>query len=216
MKGIDCVTRLTPQTAARAKALGFSFVGRYLVPEGMGKHITKAEAEAISGAGLGILCVWETYANRAAEGAGAGGVDGAKALQCARAIDMPEDGIIYFAVDFDAKEEHFHNIAEYLKAARAQTGPYNIGVYGSYRVVEAMASRLPGICRGFWQCVAWSCGNHSPHRTVYQRVWSGGAEAQAAKAQLGFDVDINDCMNLEVAGIWRYKEVFCYDFRKGD
>lgn len=206
MKGIDCVTRLTAETAAKAKAAGFDFVGRYLVPEGMGKHLTRDEARAISGAGLGILCVWETYESRAAEGAGAGGVDGAKAYQCARAVDMPEDGIIYFAVDFDAQPHHMAGIAEYLKAARAQTGPYSVGVYGSYRVVEEMSARLPGLCRGFWQCVAWSGGALSTHRTVYQRVWSGGAEAQSAAAVLGFGVDINDCGDLKAAGIWRYPE----------
>lgn len=203
-RGIDCVTRLTPKAAAKAKTLGFDFVGRYLVPPGMYKELTRQEAEDICAAGLNILCVWETTASRAREGAGAGGVDGAKALQCARAIEMPENGIIYFAVDYDAQPEDFPRIAEYLKAARAQTGPYSVGVYGSYRVIEAMHIR--GLCKGYWQCVAWSYGHLSPHRTVYQREWSGGPEALKAKELLGFSVDINDCDDLDRAGIWNYQE----------
>lgn len=206
MKGIDCVTRLNAKTAATAKSLGFSFVGRYLVPPGMGKELTRAEAEAISGAGLGLLCVWETYANRAVEGEPAGAVDGAKAYQCAREIEMPETGIIYFAVDFDASPSQMDSIAGYLRGARAQTGPYNIGVYGPYAVIEAMAQRVPEICRGYWQCVGWSYGRHSAHRTVYQRLWSGAAEAVAAAGALGFPVDINDCGDLAKAGIWQYDE----------
>lgn len=206
MKGIDCVTRLNAGTAARVKAAGFDFVGRYLVPPGMNKELTRAEAEAISGAGLGLLCVWETYANRALEGEPAGAVDGAKALQCAREIDMPESGIIYFAVDFDASPSQMDSIAGYLRGARAQTGPYNIGVYGSFAVCEAMAARVPEVCRGYWQCVAWSGPCLTPHRTVYQRLWSGAAEAVAAKELLGFPVDINDCEDLAKAGIWQYDE----------
>lgn len=206
MKGIDCVTRLTPETAAKAKKAGFDFVGRYLVPPGMHKELTRAEAEAISGAGLGILCVWETYENRAAEGESAGAVDGAEALQCAREIDMPESGIIYFAVDFDAAPSQMDSIAGYLRGARAQTGPYNVGVYGPYAVIEAMAQRVPEICRGYWQCVGLSYGRHSARRTVYQRVWSGGAEAVAAAGILGFSVDINDCDDMARAGIWQYDE----------
>lgn len=203
-KGIDCMTPLTAVTAVRARTAGFDFAGRYLVPPDKypGKALTRAEAEAVTAAGLRLLTVWETYANRAKEGAAAGAFDGFAALQCARALDMPESGIIYFAVDYDAPEFDFPAIAEYLKAARAQTGPYHVGVYGSCRVVEAMKQR--GICRGFWQCCAWSYGKRSPALTVYQSDWSGTEAAKAAAAKIGVSVDLNECPDLDRAGVWTY------------
>lgn len=201
-KGIDCASRLSADAAARAKAAGFDFAGRYLVPETYGKALTKPEAEAITSAGLRILTVFETTADRVKGGANAGALDGFTAYKCARAIDMPESGIIYFAVDYDAGEFDFPAIAAYLSAARGQTGPYDIGVYGSYRVVEAMAAR--GVCRGFWQCVAWSSGAKSPALTVYQARWSGTPEARAAAAKIGVSVDLNECPDMLWAGIWTY------------
>lgn len=204
MRGIDCASRLNERTAAAAKAAGFDFVGRYLVPASYGKALLYPEAKAITDAGLKILTVFESTADRARSGAAGGGLDGYAACKCAREIQMPESGIIYFAVDYDAGEADFPLIAEYLNAARAQTGPYQIGVYGSYRVVEAMAAR--GVCRGFWQCVAWSYGQISPHRTVYQSDWSGTDAAKAAAAKIGVSVDLNDCPDMDRAGIWNYEE----------
>ena len=203
-RGIDCASRLDAKTAARAKAAGFDFVGRYLVPETYGKALVYPEVEAITGAGLRILSVFETTADRARSGAAGGGLDGFTACQRALALKMPKSGIIYFAVDYDAGASDFPLIAEYLKAARAQTGSYNVGVYGSFRVIEAMAQR--GVCRGFWQCVAWSYGQKSEFRTVYQSDWSGTSSALAAKAAIGVPVDLNECADLDKAGIWNWEE----------
>lgn len=197
MKGIDCATRLTVSTAAAVRAAGYEFAGRYLVPNAGSlawKALTRAEAEIVTGAGLRLLTVWETTADRVKGGAAAGAADGARARLCAESIGMPETGIIYFAVDYEATAADMRTIAEYLQAARANTGPYEIGVYGSYSVIEDMAAR--GVCRGFWQCLAWSYGRLSAHRTVYQH----GFGQQIA----GVPIDVNDCPDLDRAGIWTY------------
>ena len=195
VRGIDCASRLTAQTAAAIRAEGYAFAGRYLVPDGW-KMLTKAEAEAITGAGLRLLTVWETTADRAKGGAAAGAADGAMALKCAREIGMPESGIIYFAVDYEPQAGDMDAIEAYLRAARANTGPYEIGVYGPYSVIETMAER--GACKAFWQCVAWSYGRRSGYLDVYQ----GWFYQQAA----GLNVDINECPDMDRAGIWTYEE----------
>ena len=197
--GVDTASKLTAKNCADLKAAGYEFVGRYLVPNSGAtawKALTKAEAERICNAGLSILCVWETTETRAKAGYSAGCVDGALAQQLAREIGMPEDGIIYFAVDYDAQKAAFLNIREYLRGARQNSGPYSIGVYGGYNLVEYMA--LYGACKGFWQTLAWSYGKLSEARTVYQ--------AKAEKSVCGLSVDINECADLKAAGIWRYKE----------
>lgn len=207
VKGIDTAARLSAKQAAAIRALGYGFVGRYLVPETgtlAAKALTKAEAEAITGAGLRLLTVWETTADRARGGAYAGVADGKKAKACAEAIGMPAGGVIYFAVDYDAQDGEMDTIAAYLIAAAGMCRPYRVGVYGSYRVVEAMRARE--VCEHFWQCVAWSAGKRSPALTVYQSQWSGGKEARAAAAKIGVAVDINECPDVVRAGIWTYEE----------
>ena len=204
-RGIDCASPLTADAAQRAKTAGFDFVGRYLVPDRYAKALTRPEAEAITEAGLRILTVWETTAERAAAGYDAGAFDGFNAKACARAIGMPEDGIIYFAVDFGAGAIHMPAIAQYISAACVNVAPYWAGVYGSYDVIEAMAQHES--CRGFWQCVGWSGGKKSQHRTVYQSDWSGTAAAKAAAAKIGVSVDLNECEDMDRAGIWTYSAV---------
>ena len=199
VKGIDCASKLNAQTAAAIRAEGYSFAGRYLVPSSgdmTWKALTKDEAERIAAAGLRLLTVWETTADRVKGGAAAGAADGARAFQCARDIGMPESGIIYFAVDFAAQQGDMGTIEAYLRAARKNTGPYEIGVYGSYPVIEEMAAR--GACKGFWQCVAWSYGKKSGNLNVYQG-WSGQKAG-------GVNVDVNECADMDRAGIWTYDE----------
>lgn len=196
--GIDCATRLTAKTAQAIKDAGYSFAGRYLVPERGSlkwKALTKAEAEIITGVGMSILAVYETTADRAKGGAAFGTYDGQQAFACAEAIGIPKTGVIYFAVDFGAAASDMSAIAEYLKAARAQIGDYKLGVYGAYNVIEAMAAL--NLCDAYWQCVGWSYGKISDHRSVYQAKWG--------QSVAGVSVDINECEDLVKAGIWNYQ-----------
>lgn len=197
VKGIDCATKLTATTAAGIKAAGYEFAGRYLVPNSGSlawKALTKAEAEAITGAGLRLLTVWETTADRVKGGMSAGHEDGVRAYQCAKEIGMPTNGVIYFAVDYEAQAFEMRTIADYLNAAKAQIGEYGIGVYGSYSVIEAIASQY--ICDAYWQCLAWSYGKKSSHLNVYQGVFG--------QTVAGVPVDINECPDMDAAGIWTY------------
>ncbi len=199
IRGIDTATRLSPKKAQALKAGGYDFAGRYLVPAAGNlkwKALTRAEAEAITAAGLKLLTVWETTADRAKGGAPAGTIDGIQALKCARDIAMPEGGVIYFAVDFQAQASDMDAIAAYLRAAREETAEYEIGVYGSYAVVEAMAQC--GVCKHFWQCVAWSYGRKSRYLNVFQ--------ATPGTPVAGVNVDINECADMDRAGIWDYEE----------
>lgn len=197
--GVDTAARLTAVKARQIRSEGYEFVGRYLVPEAGSlryKALTKGEAEAVTAAGLKLLTVWETTAERAKGGAAAGASDGARALGCAREIAMPASGIIYFAVDFGAQSSDMDAIEAYLTAARRNTAEYEIGVYGPYSVIEEMARR--GACKAFWQCVGWSYGKKSEHMNVYQAQWG--------KIVAGVGVDIDECADMDAAGIWDYEE----------
>jgi len=201
-RGIDCASPVSARAAEILKAEGFEFVCRYLVPPSYSKALSWAETEILSAAGLRILCVWETTAARMRGGTAAGREDGAKAYARARELGVPENALLYFAADFDAQEEDLGAIRAYLAAARVQTGPYEVGIYGSYRVIEAMRE---SVAKGFWQCVAWSGGRVSEAMTVYQSQWQGTAECTALAQKVGFGVDINECPDMDRAGMWSYR-----------
>lgn len=197
LKGIDCAAKISAAAAQEIKAAGYDFVCRYLVPNAGSmawKALTAQEAQGISDAGLKILCVYESTSSRCKGGAAAGTADGHTAFQLARAYGIPETAILYFAVDFDAQAGDLAAIEAYLRAARAQTGGYEVGVYGSFRVVETMAQR--GACKGFWQCYAWSYKQVSDHRTAYQY--------RNGQTVAGISVDLNEA--YDGAGLWSYNK----------
>ncbi len=109
---------------------------------------------------------------------------------------MPGSGVIYFSVDFAAQEADMDAIEAYLLAAREQTGEYETGVYGSFDVVEEMARR--GACSCFWQCFAWSEGRISGRSSVYQE--------KNGMVVAGVGVDVDECRDMDAAGIWSYEE----------
>ena len=207
LRGVDTCAPINAEAARVLKAEGFSFVGRYLVPHSgdtRWKALTRAETARICAAGLRILSVWETTADRVKGGAEAGRADGARAAELARSLQLPPEAILYFAVDYDAGPGDYPAICAYLTAARAQTGIWEIGVYGSGRVIEAVRGAAP--VKGFWQCKAWRVGPWSDAACVRQIKEQDAPECLALAAQLGFSVDIDDCEDLDKAGIWTYKE----------
>jgi hypothetical protein len=192
-KGIDCTTTITSSIANALVNAGYSFVCRYMVPESLSwKRLTVSEAEVLTEAGLNVLCVYETSANRAAGGEENGRTDGIKALKEANILGMPTYGCIYFAVDYDAGSSDFDAIEAYLRAAKEQIGEYKIGVYGGYDVITAMAER--GTCDCYWQTYAWSRGKQSDSNTVYQY--------KNDQTVAGIAVDLNEAYSDD--GFWNY------------
>jgi len=186
--GIDCATPLTPASAKALVNAGNRFAARYLVPPAYGwKRLTRKEAEAIADAGLQIVSVYETAANRPAGGALSGQADGLAAFREAQAIGQPLGSAIYYAVDFDAAPQDYDAIEAYLRAAATQTSGYATGVYGSFDVVEEMAKRQA--CVHFWQTYAWSHGKKSAHANLHQH----RNNVQIA----GITVDLNESFGNE-------------------
>lgn len=196
IKGIDCATPLNADTAHSLAAAGMGFTCRYLVPEKYAwKRLTRPEAEAITAAGIQIVSVFETSASRSAGGSTAGQADGKAAYGEAQLIGQPTGTAIYFAVDYDAQPADYDAIEAYLKAAGTQVPGYAVGVYGSFAVIEEMARR--GAAKHFWQTYAWSCGQNSGKRNIYQY--------QNGVSMAGIEVDLNESFGNE--GFWNAKEV---------
>lgn len=161
---------------AEAKAAGVVGVIRYLAPPdpNNAKILTPGERDAILAAGLDLALVYESYAERALEGAVAGAQDALIALAGARALGYPEGACLYFAVDTDTTD--YATIGGYFATVRAELhGAYRVGVYGSYGVVAAMLTE--GLADCAWQTVAWSNRQRHPDAVLYQNgtQWFNGA-----------------------------------------
>ena len=162
--GVDTAARLTAEHAAKIKAQGLSFVGRYLIPERYGNALTAKEAQALRDAGLAILLCWELTQDRAKRGASIGASDGARARQLAESMGIPNECAIYFAVDYSPAQGEYDAIQAYFLAAKTAVSPYQCGIYGPYAVVEAMKEHIPSL--RVWQCVGGSGGKISVYNDV--------------------------------------------------
>jgi Domain of unknown function (DUF1906) len=154
------------------------------------KRLTRVEAEAITAAGMNLVSVFQRGTNDAKGGAANGTRDGKAASQEAKLIGQPSGTAIYFAVDYDAQPTDYNAIEAYLRAAAKEVPGYEVGVYGSYAVVEEMAKR--GACSHFWQTYAWSKGKLSKVANLYQ--YKNGQQLA------GHTVDFNDGLGGE--GWW--------------
>ena len=204
-QGFDTSQRITSAQAKNAAAQGLTFACRYIGPESWGKTITKTEANALLDAGLSILLCYETVAARMKGGAPAGSEDGALALQYATELGVPEGTVIYFACDFDVQQSELPTCEEYINAARIALGRrYEVGIYGPERIVAYMSEK--GVCRYFWQCVAWS-RTFLPEASARQYAWQGDSRSIAMAEKIGvLAVDLDDCDDLVGAGMWQKNE----------
>jgi hypothetical protein len=167
-KGFDTSTPLSAAKAQQFATDGYDFVIRYLAPESWHswKALTRAEAEAITAAGMMIVSVWETTAGAAGEGAAAGREAGIFAFQAAKEVGQPEGTKIYFCVDFEPMPHQYAMIADYFRAADAEIPGYEIDAYGNDKIIEYLQAQ--GIIRNGFQTIAWSGGRLAAGISIHQ------------------------------------------------
>ena len=162
-------------TPAAIKADGYSAVLRYLSND-PSKDLTVAEAAALHAAGLSIGLVFETTATRAGSGSGAGYADASAAERAATALGYPITCPIFYAVDYDATPL---DVFAYFTGI-SQVAHHPVGVYGSFRIVEAIMGYPPDgrgkLASYGWQATAWSYDVEqqrvvvSQHAHLFQRL----------------------------------------------
>jgi len=162
MQGLDYSTR---QNEAYVKSQGFDFICRYL-SYSPGKNINRAEADAALAAGLSIVLVWETYANRVMSGYSGGQADAQAAYAQAQGVGQPINRPIYFAVDFDTSERDWPLIEDYFRGVRDLLGFTRTGAYGEADIIDHLYEC--GLIAYGWQTYAWSGGRVSDNACLYQ------------------------------------------------
>jgi glycoside hydrolase-like protein len=148
MIGLDANTPLGSHAECIVNE-GFTFVARYY--KNTDSCLTRAEALALSAAGLNIVAVVERGSPTSADyfSHARGLADGAFALRKARdQIRQPAGSPVYFAVDYDASlHEVAGVVAEYFTGVHEAFGSgealYPIGVYGSGLVCSHLLVHTP-------------------------------------------------------------------------
>lgn len=185
--GIDYAWYNALDPAALRRA-GVTFACRYYETLNDSKRLGAAEAKALSAAGIDLVTVWETTADRVESGAPAGAADAAGAIAEARAAGQPAHSCIYAAVDEDTTVgPHIQGyFGEFTKALHA--AGYRSGVYGSYIIVEECLTQ--GLCDLGWQTYAWSGGRVSSHAQLYQ--YSNSHKVAGLGGECDYDKSLAD------------------------
>jgi len=172
--------------SAAVKAAGFSFVARYL-SRYSGKVITKGEYDDYTNNGVGVVLVFEDYANQALQGYAQGVADAQVALAQANALGWPSDRPIHFAVDFDINDAQKPAAGQYMQGVISVLGLGRTGAYGGYWWIKYCVDN--GLASFFWQAVAWSGGQIHPSATLFQQL--GGTVVN------GTSCDINQALKTD-------------------
>ncbi len=160
--GLDYAWTPHPSTGAMTSA-GYKFVVRYLSysPE---KNLTAAEAQALTTAGIAVVCNWETAVDGPRQGFGQGAADATEAQRQAAACGMPADRPIYFSVDWDVQAADMDAVDAYFDGVASVIGVARTGCYSSYDALGWLLAS--GRIRWAWQScsTAYSGGrNSSPY-----------------------------------------------------
>lgn len=161
-----------PSGAALAAA-GVKVASLYVGQDNTGKNMTLAVVEDYLAHHVAVLTNFEYGAMQMNGGASQGHADAVLGLSQKRACNLPDSRPIIFSADWPATaSEIANNIIPYLVAARGVLGGGNVGVYGSYYVVKAVAdywaAHYPGEKIWLWQTVGWSNGLIDPRIDFYQ------------------------------------------------
>lgn len=190
-RGID-TEALCEEKVWELKQAGYNFVGRYYNHNNPNKNLTKAEAEALSQAGLYIVAVWENGYPTSAPyfTQEIGESDAGLAYEYAKnTIGQPKDSTIYFTVDFDASEEDLANSIHHyfqglVNAFKAAGNEYKIGIYGSGLTCEYVLKNFPEIPYTWLaESLGWSNSRTFEDWNIKQL--GGGTE-------VGLSVDFNE------------------------
>ncbi len=139
----DCSTTITPEKAATLVANGYKLVGRYLT----GSYaMTSNELDIIFGNNLRVIPIFEVGGNKLSYFTSLQGLtDGESAIIAAKELNLPDNTIIYFCVDFDALYEDVTNsILPYFSSVKSKFSElmsgYKIGIYAPRNVCSRVAA----------------------------------------------------------------------------
>jgi hypothetical protein len=153
-------------SVAALKAANVGAVLRYVGKSG-GKYLSGEEARACLAAGIDVLGINETIAQRCLQGYDAGHGDALIGLADLTAKCGRPARCIGLAVDFDANNAQLVGpISDYFRGACAAVGKSKVLVYGGYYAVKVILDA--GLATFAWQAYGWSPKNPAEKRAALQ------------------------------------------------
>ncbi len=184
----------------KAKAAGVSWIGRYYSFNPR-KNLSAPEAQAILGAGLDIVSIWEAQGDRATSFTYQNGRrEALTALEQARDVGQPSCSAIYFAVDFDASISLIdESILPYFRAVNeVLDGHYRVGVYGSGLVCSRLDAE--GLVKYDW--LAGAMGWQGSHAYANAALTEIEQDTPSDPWGFGFEIDRNYARAGQDFGSW--------------
>lgn len=148
--GCDCSEILDDSKAKALFRAGYRYVGRYLTGtvgyDERPKNLTRTELKAIFDAGLRVFAIFQEGVPSLSRYTYQKGLeDGVKAIKAARELGIPENEIIYFAIDYDVMDgEIASTVKPYFQGIRYSVGcyyfKYRVGIYGARNVCSRICN----------------------------------------------------------------------------
>lgn len=183
---------------SRSLPYGLEFACRYLLDDGRdkGKALKRAEAVALSAAGIGIVANFE-YATEPPLTSSQGRRDALTARAELEALGAPAWAPVYFSFDYNVPATDLPGILSYLEGAHGvlglgRHGERRAGAYGGFRLVSYLSGHG---YRWLWQTYGWSGRPTNWHPAAAIRQIHNGAFPGE------FDGDLNIAMADDI-GAW--------------
>jgi len=157
--GLDYAWAPHPSVDAMTAA-GYKFAIRYLSHSPV-KNLTVDEAQALTTAGIAVVCNWEATLDGPRHGYAQGAADAVEAQKQAAACGMPPDRPIYFSVDWDVLAADMDAVNAYFDGVASVIGVARTGAYSSYDALGWLLAS--GRIRWAWQScsTAFSSGRNA-------------------------------------------------------
>lgn len=170
MKGFDSATPISGEAAKWLYANGYGVAFRYF-SRNPSKNLSRAEAQALSDAGIFIGSVFEDRNDEYSYFTSAqGAADAVLAAEQAKACGQPLGTVVYTTYDFDATQQQIDGgISDYALSFKTMLNGqgYLAGSYGSPLVNACLAAK--GYTARSWeaQSTGWA-GDHSAPADIQQ------------------------------------------------
>lgn len=221
---IDFSKQADPEALDLARALGATTILRYYDwaegptrekfdfywragPTLPGKTLTQKERDLIfsKGFSLGIVFQHRSDLRKTFLDTKRAGFDARRALELAGELGQPKDSVIFFSVDFDAREKNIEHVKRYFETVGEMVGAanYRVGVYGDgYVCAELKRAGLASYC---WLSMSTGfSGSRAYHASGRWDVKQCASREASGRSAVNFDPDVFNASSGKLP-LWELK-----------
>lgn len=221
---IDFSKQADPEALDLARALGATTILRYYDwaegptrekfdfywepgPTLPGKTLTQKERDLIfsKGFSLGVVFQHRNDLRKTFLDTKRAGFDARRALQLAQELGQPKGSVIFFSVDFDAREKNIEHVKRYFETVGEMVGAanYRVGVYGDgYVCAELKRAGLASYC---WLSMSTGfSGSRAYHASGRWDVKQCASREASGRSAVNFDPDVFNASSGKLP-LWELK-----------